>query len=167
MSICKTILSLNVRGLCDLQKRQEKFRWLKQNHNGSECIIFLQEAHSVENDCKIWQHDWGSEIFNSHGSSNSRGVAILLPLNYTFNIINTTTSSDGRKIVMNIELDGTEYCLMNVYAPTQDMEKDQLLFINDLVNNIESNLENKLIIGSDFNLPLTFARRDSNALLHF
>ena len=139
MSICKNILSLNVRGFRDLKKRQEIFRWLKQNHAGSECIIFLQETHSVENDDKIWQREWGSEILMSHGSSSSRGVAILLPVNYTFNILNFTSSNDGRKIVMNIELDGTEYCLINVYAPTQDMEKDQLKFINDLVNNIESN----------------------------
>ena len=154
MSICKNILSLNVRGFRDLKKRQEIFRWLKQNHAGSECIIFLQETHSVENDDKIWQREWGSEILMSHGSSSSRGVAILLPVNYTFNILNFTSSNDGRKIIMNIELDGSEYCLINVYAPTQDMEKEQLKFIKDLVNNIESNLENKLVIGGDFNLPL-------------
>ena len=154
MSISKTILSLNVRGLRDLRKHQEIFRWLKQHNNGSESIVFLQETHSVENDNKIWQKEWGSEIFMSHGSSNSRGVAILLPLNYTFNILNIISSNDGRKIVMNIELDGTQYCLINVYAPTQDMEKEQLLFLNDLSNNIESNLENKIVIGGDFNLPL-------------
>ena len=50
MSICKNILSLNVRGFRDTRKRQEVVRWLKQHHNGAECITFLQETHSIPSD---------------------------------------------------------------------------------------------------------------------
>ena len=89
----------------------------------------------------------------SHGSANSRGVAILLPSNYLFNILNVTCCPDGREIVLNIEFNGTELCLINVYAPTQDMENEQINFLNELSNTIELNLENKIVIGGDFNLP--------------
>ena len=154
MSICKNILSLNVRGFRDSHKRQEIFRWLKQHHNGAECIVFLQETHSIEGDAKTWQYEWGSEVIMSHGSANSRGVAILLPSNYAFHIVNSTCSADGRKIVMNIEFNEIEYCLINVYAPTQDMENDQIKFLNELSSAMDSNLDKKILIGGDFNLPL-------------
>ena len=42
-------------------------------------FVFLQETHSLVSDENQWQTEWGSDIIFSHGSNNSRGVAILFP----------------------------------------------------------------------------------------
>ena len=80
------ILSLNVRGIADCKKRREIFRWLKRYHKGGESIIFLQETHSTSNTENIWQQEWGSKIFFAHGTNRARGVAILMPMKYNFDI---------------------------------------------------------------------------------
>ena len=66
MSICHSLLSLNVRGLHDSKKRREIFRWLKRFHNGKNFIVFLQEQHSVENDIPYWEKEWGAKIILSN-----------------------------------------------------------------------------------------------------
>ena len=121
MALCKTIMSLNVRGLRDPKKRRDIFRWLKHFHNGEKNIIFLQETHSIEEDVKKWEQEWGSSIIMSHGSSNSKGVAILLPIDYQFEIESCICSENGRKIILNISCEHNDYCLINIYAPTQDL----------------------------------------------
>ena len=71
--------SFNVRGLRDHKKRWEIFHWLKKSHRGKDYIHLLQETHSTENDVDTWRKEWGADIFLSHGDSNSKGVAFLLP----------------------------------------------------------------------------------------
>ena len=55
------ILSLNVRGLRNKEKRREMFHWLKQYNGGDNSFIFLQETHSDKMDELIWQREWGSK----------------------------------------------------------------------------------------------------------
>ena len=67
---------MNARGLGDRLKRTQVFSWLRSN---KACIFFLQETHSTLESEKLWKDDWGlGSIFFSHGTSNSRGVCILL-----------------------------------------------------------------------------------------
>ena len=164
MSICHSLLSLNVRGLRDSKKRREIFRWLKRFHNGKNCIVFLQETHSVENDIPYWEKEWGAKIILSNYKSNSRGVGILLPHNFDFTIDNFKVSVDGRKIILNINYEQKKYCLINVYAPTQDMLDDQLSFFKELRMDIDENLDRKLIIGGDFNICLKSIDNSNQAI---
>ena len=71
------------------------FTWLKTHHNG---ITLLQETHSALTDEPDWSSEWGSEIIFSHGSTNSRGVAILIPesLKLNFEIVSTFKDMSGR-----------------------------------------------------------------------
>ena len=108
--------------------------------------------------------EWGSKIYISDFRSNSRGVAILLPKNFNFVIDNVNISSDGRKIILNITNDQTSYCLINIYAPTQDMEIEQLTFFTELVSDVEENLDKKIIIGGDLNLCLKSMDNSSDVL---
>ena len=68
--------SLNVRGIADTFTRRSMFHWLRKFHQG---IIFLQETHSSLDTELMWKHEWGAPIFCSHGATNSKGVAILMP----------------------------------------------------------------------------------------
>ena len=38
----------------------------------------FQETHSTADVETRWQHEWGGKIIFSHGTSNSRGVAIVI-----------------------------------------------------------------------------------------
>ena len=154
MSLCHSFLSLNVRGLRESKKRRETFRWLKRFHYGENNIIFLQETHTLAKDLLMWEKEWGSKIYLSDFSSNSRGVAILLPKNFNFVIESVYISLDGRKIILNITNEQSSYCLINIYAPTQDLEYEQLNFFTELLSDVEENIDKKIIIGGDLNLCL-------------
>ena len=147
------LLSLNVRGLRNSDKRREVFRWLKRFHEGNNSFIYLQETHSVLKDEPIWQREWGSKIVFGHGTSLSRGVAILFPQNYDCDIISENAFCDGRKVIVCIKLNDSYYTLVNVYAPTKDNVKDQMTFVSSLRYDIE-NCTGNIIIGGDLNVYL-------------
>ena len=70
------LISFNVNGLGEELKRRKIFNWLKQYY--SKCICFLQETHSTAQCENKWKTECDSELIFSHGSSNSRGVAIFI-----------------------------------------------------------------------------------------
>ena len=73
------VISVNVRGLRQKQKRLAVFDWLKRVHQGDKGFIFMQETHSTAEIETLWQDEWGSDIYYNHGSSNSCGVLIISP----------------------------------------------------------------------------------------
>ena len=44
-------------------------------------LIFLQETHSTTERQDQWRKEWGTAALFSHGSTNARGVAILIKNN--------------------------------------------------------------------------------------
>ena len=69
------LVSLNVKGISNFQKRRTMFTWCRKRKAD---IIFLQETHSTVITETQWKNEWDAEIRTSHGSSNTRGVAILI-----------------------------------------------------------------------------------------
>ena len=144
------VLSLNVRGLGDSKKRREIFRWLKRFHNGGNSITLLQETHSQEGQESIWLNDWGSKIYFSHGTSNARGVAILMPMQYDFEVKELWKDTEGRTMAISLIYDLQTVDIINIYAPTKDKIQNQI----DFLKNIDQNLnlaESTCILGGDFN----------------
>ena len=68
------ILSLNVRGLRNTNKRRAIFSYLK---NQNATIFNLQETFSKPEDEK-WTAEWGGKGFFSHGTEHSKGVTMLI-----------------------------------------------------------------------------------------
>lgn len=54
------LISLNVRGLRDIDKRKALFLFVKQREAQ---IILFQETHSCDNDLKFWKSQWGDSAF--------------------------------------------------------------------------------------------------------
>lgn len=54
------LISLNVRGLRDIDKRKALFLFVKQREDQ---IILFQETHSCDNDLKFWKSQWGDSAF--------------------------------------------------------------------------------------------------------
>lgn len=77
------IVSLNVKGLCNRQKRLSIFRWLKKIKSD---ISFIQEAHCSPDIESQWRREWGGDIMYAHGTSNSRGCLVLFNNNFDYEI---------------------------------------------------------------------------------
>ena len=108
---------LNVRGAGNKTKRQSIFSWLKTKGNA---IIFLQECHSDPSSEEIWCKEWGNKFLFMHSQTNSKGVAILFSHKITFDIINVKQDTDGRFLIVECNIFGENYTLVNIYAPIGD-----------------------------------------------
>ena len=69
------IISLNARGIRDLNKRKAIFSWLQKQKAD---IAFLQETYSTPDVVEKWKFQWPGKIFYSHGTNHSKGVMILV-----------------------------------------------------------------------------------------
>jgi len=144
--------SLNVRGLrTDNNKRKKIFELFNRQLKG---ITFLQETHSTPEIELKWNREWGGHIIFSHGSSRSKGVAILIPKNMDYKINDTRKDPEGRYIIVDISCLEDTYILINVYAPTQNSEKDQITFIKTIQDILAIHEGKHIIIGGDFNVVL-------------
>ena len=100
------MLSLNVRGLSNFKKLRSIFAWCrKQNAN----IIFLQETHSTRDKEKKRKAEWGAPLELAHGSSNVRGVAILLHNGFDWNIKQKLVDPAGRYIGVQAQINDQNY----------------------------------------------------------
>lgn len=74
------IVTLNLNGARDFHKRMMLYEFIKQN---SVDVMFIQETHSDQRNEVDWKREWGGQLFLSHKSSVSGGVAILSSKNMT------------------------------------------------------------------------------------
>ena len=107
----------NVRGIQDDNKRAQVFHYL---HKKGPEVVFLQETHSTPKVARYWASQWGGKIYYAHGTSNSRGVAILLKKNVPIEVHNVDLSEEGRYIILYTTFKGHKVALVNVYAPNED-----------------------------------------------
>ena len=63
------IISLNARGIRDLNKRKAIFSWLQKQKAD---IAFLQETYSTPDVVEKWKFQWPGKIFYSHGTNHDR-----------------------------------------------------------------------------------------------
>ena len=141
--------TFNARGLGDNVKRKLIFDWLKEKHKG---IVLLQETHSVKEREKMWINQWGGNIVFSHGSSNSRGVAILISPDVDFELKETITDEEGRVVVLIGNLGVQEFVICNAYSPTKDKPQEQMKFLDNLKKMLLPFLDKDLLLGGDFNV---------------
>jgi len=119
-----------------------------------KCITFLQETHCTRELENTWKQEWGGDIVFSHGSSNSKGVAILLPKQADYTILNKEVDNDGRFIIIEIKYENEIYVLINIYAPTQNHENEQIHVINKIRDSLAPYEGGNIILGGDLNLAL-------------
>lgn len=147
------VVSFNVRGIASIVKRNTIFTYLKHNFKG---IIFLQETHSCQKTQMVWKretrNDW--EIHFSHGTSGSKGVAILIPKTYQCKINTEIADPSGRFLLLDVEIDETSFILLNVYAPTKDKPHDQKTFLDNIKTILRPYIDRKMVIAGDHNVCL-------------
>ena len=95
----------------DSKKRKQIFLDLTKK---STDIFFLQETHSIKEIERTWRQEWEREIIFSHGTSRSKGVAILVTNKIKDCIKETIIDPDGRYIIMDIIKDNVKYTAINI-----------------------------------------------------
>ncbi len=151
------IASLNVRGLGDPNKRRELF-WLlwKKPYN----IIFLQETHSSKELEKVWENEWGGQVYYAHGETNARGVAILVK-NLDLKV-NNLHRQNGRYLILECVYNQCSYTLANIYGPNVNDPS----FFHDIFD-IVGQTHGDLILGGDFNVvqdPILDRKENNNSV---
>ena len=149
--------TINVNGLQNKTKRDRIFTWLIEKKID---LICLQETHCTREEINDWQIEWknhgGGESEWSCGTSDSRGVGILLsenfPANYKFHVRNENKS---REINLEISTETAIYHFTNVYAPNNGTERKH--FFNSLHNSFEfsdDSIDHYNLVLGDFNCCL-------------
>ena len=149
------LLSLNVRGLSNFKKRRAIFSWCRKQKAD---LIFLQETHSSKEREGQWIKEWGAQILFSHGSTNARGVAVLIKNGLDIKIQMNQTDSIGRIVLLKAVIKEETYAIVNIYGPNKDA--DAVKFYHNLSNLLRTNdfgNEENIIMGGDFNCPLNIA----------
>ena len=140
------IISQNVRGLQNKQKRKSLFYHLRQKVD----ILCLQETHSYRNSIQEWEFEWGNNrCIWSHGTTAARGVAILVNPKFALRIIDSFVDEEGRFCGLIFEESGQKFILLNLYAPNEDVP-DFFVRPFEKLNCVQA----KRIVVGDFNLTL-------------
>ena len=63
----------------------------------------------------------------AYGDNRARGVCVYISNTLECQIVNFKATSDGRKILINLLINGEEFTLLNVYAPTNKSNREQFL----------------------------------------
>ena len=145
-------ISLNANGLGNPKILTGLIRWLNKFHNAASKIIYLQETHSIKKNEARWRKEWNNrEIIFSHGSSGSKGVAIILPKTIDWEKNSIICSQNGRYVSVKIIVGDKTFYLINCYAPNTTKVKDQLQWLSEIQEILLENREENIIIGGDFN----------------
>ena len=113
----------------------------------------MQETHSTKEVENQWRNERGAGIIMSHGSTNSRGVAVLMKKGVEVIVHSKIMDPQGRFIILKVEFNDNLYVLINVYAPN----KESVKFLEALRTTLRAenlDIEENLIVGGDFNCPI-------------
>ena len=122
------IITLNVRGLRNIAKRQLVFTWLK-NHRFD--IVCLQKTYCTRELISDFDKRWGSKTWHSESISNhSRGVCIMINPKLNYQVIMNQCDTESRKVFLKIKIGNNIINILNIYAPNNITEKK--LFFNNL-----------------------------------
>ena len=152
------IITMNVNGLASnegrVPKKRKIFTWLKAHRCD---VALLQETHCTDAMQSILAREWGGEGFFCNGTSDSRGVCILVRRGLNLDVKEIRRDDQGRFIFLKAVSDGNLILLGSVYCPNRD-EIESIMLINDWLSEMQA--EN-IVLGGDFNVTLDpFQDRD-------
>jgi exonuclease III len=108
------VRSLNVNGLQVKKKRDLVFKELTKY---SSEILMLQETHSCALDERSYKVKWGNNVFFSHGTTQSKGICIIIPKDFKGDCEKNYSDLEGRLLVIKLTINKVEYIVGNIYAP--------------------------------------------------
>jgi len=145
------LLSFTARGQSNFKKRRAIFSWCRKQKAD---FIFLQETHSSKEREAQWKKEWGAEILFSRGSTNARGVAVLIKNSFDIDIMMSQTDSSGRLLLFKALIKEENYTIGNIYRPNKDAEAVQFYHkLSKLLRTNDFGNEENIIMGGDLIVP--------------
>ena len=163
-----TVISVNVNGLRDGDKRLGFLQWLSHL---SPSVVCLQETHAVCNDDLLsWFSRFGYLCAGSFGTNHSRGVVVLY--RSVFECRSVVCEFDGHFVLVEFGLRGSVFHVASIYTPNRNPDRDT--FWVRCVDSIDPAVPT--LLCGDFNTALDRVRdrrgscpfdvsRESSALL--
>jgi len=143
-------ITLNARGLLEKSKRDEIMQWMKRQKAD---VILLQETHYTSDIISFINCEWQGDAFHSFGTNRSKGVSTLITSKQIpINVTNHYDTNDGRTLLVNVELYGNVFTVVNVYAPNNGRERE--LFFEKLTKWVGNHQQGPILMGGDFNTVL-------------
>jgi len=97
----------------------------------------------------------GVEILFSHGSTNARGVAVLVKNGFDIDIMLSQTDSSGRLLLFKALIKEENYTIANICGPNKNAEAVQFYHkLSKLLRTNDFGNEENIIMGGDFICPL-------------
>lgn len=128
-----SVISLNVNGLRDTDKRKGVLQWLKSLTPPPD-VVCLQEAHCLsEAECSFWFSSSGFACVVSPGSARSCGCIMLFrPL---LTLVRSWADDAGRYVQSEFSFGDSRFRVLCVYAPNRNPARD-IFFdkLDDLVD---------------------------------
>ena len=153
------LCTLNVNGMHNKEKAFRVIEFLKRIKC---CIGFLQETHLDNELQNKLQKDTSFDIYSCHGSTSSRGVAILLDrLKINYELQSKFCDQDGRLLVLNIKIEESLFSLLCIYAPNSRTLRNT--FFKKVNTFVKEKCTGILILGGDFNESLKNIDRKSSS----
>lgn len=150
------LYSINIRGLNTPEKRSQLLTSLK--HSKAH-IVLIQETHfRTDSIPKLQNRYFPTSIHASNIEAKSKGVTTLISNQCPFLITDTLKDPLGRYLFIKGTLHQLPYTIANIYAPN----KGQVAFFKTTLQLLASFQVGTLIVGGDFNIPLTPAMDTSN-----
>ena len=147
------IYSENMNGLGDKVKRQAAFD--KLNRKGP-AIFMLQETHSTPSLEEAFKRQFNAnEMYFSHGTSNSNGVLTAISKGYDVKVLNIFKDEEGRFLITDIARNDFVFRLGNIYAPTRNNERSQILVLKAFADIIYDSITENIITSGDWNLYMS------------
>ena len=112
-------------------------------------------THSTKAGEYTWKKEWDSEIIFSHGSSNARGVAVLIKRGLDIVVKQELLNSSGRSIVVKTLIKDKRYQLANIYSPNRNAEAVRFYQnLSTTLRKMDPSSDDNIVVGSHFNCPL-------------
>ena len=145
-------ISNNIKRIKASEKRLKVSEYLKNNINDNG-FTFLQETHSLSNVELKWKDEFGKPLFFSHRKSYSCGVAIGYCGTEAFKVVNTACDKNGRILILDAELNGTNFFLINFYnSNTESEQLSTFSTLQKLLETFDDYNKKNIVFGGDFNL---------------
>jgi exonuclease III len=131
-------------------QRQSVFQYLKKQRAS---IFFLTETYITKEMVNDINKDWDGPNYHSfgipHPNGASKGASIFVKKETSFKFLNMKESGDGRKLIINCELENSKFSLIVIYAPNTKTER--INFFNDVKCWMREFDLHTIIMGGDFN----------------
>ena len=95
----------------------------------------MQEIHSSVEDEKQWSQNFKGEIFYSHGTRNSWGVAIPFLGSKSLEVVETKNDDQGRILILDIKICDKELLLVDFYnSNTENKQSGTVTKLSEMLN---------------------------------